>query len=228
MQTISIQAQKREIKGKQVKSLRNQEIIPGCINFSDSKKESLLIQIPFSSARKLVGLDKIYLVEVDLDGKKYTTILDEIQINPLNNKIVTINLTEITNETYVKVNMPVSITGISPAVKNNIGILVFTSKYIRVRVKLDTIQSELLLDISKLERVGQSIKISDIQMPASTIVDKSRDYSITLLTIAPPQKTKEVVATADATAEGATATAEGATVAPAKGATVAKGAEGKK
>lgn len=115
---MKLEVSTRTVKGKQNKSLLREGIAPGSID--RNKKETLLVQ---ADQHELIALDRAGSadrIEVTVDGKdNYTAVISEIYVNPLNNKVESFSLTELTPESHVTVRVPIVFEGVSPAVKNN-------------------------------------------------------------------------------------------------------------
>lgn len=184
-----LDVQKREIKGKANKKLRKQGIVPGAI--SRYKKPTLNVQMPENKLLPLLKSDKVELLEIHVEGEKepIKAVVTEIVVNPLNNRIESFLFTEVTPESHVIVRVPIRTVGESPAVRNNIGVLVFSSHYVRLVVNSENIVPYIEIDISKLEQVGQRVLVGDLDLPEGTKLASARDAELTVITIRPPQKT---------------------------------------
>ena len=91
--------------------------------------------------------------------------------------------------------IPFNIIGISPAVKNNLGVLVNTLDSIEVRSKLADLKPFIEIDISKLENVGQTINVDDITLPKGMSLINDEQAIETIVTITEIQRVEEVVVT---------------------------------
>jgi len=184
---VVIKAEKRQIKGKAVRKLRRQGYVPASID--RPKGETVLIKIPLKEANKLLKLDGVELVKVQVEGNgEYECVVVQLDIDPLNNKIYNINLAEITEDSHITVRVPIKIKGISPAVKSNIGVLLINNPYIKVVVNKNTLIPYLEIDISNLTEVGQRVVLDENILPEGVKLANYKDLGQTLLTIRPPQK----------------------------------------
>jgi len=84
--------------------------------------------------------------------------------------------------------LPFTFKGISPAVKNNIGILVQISDSISVRGKLEDLIPEIEIDVTGLEHPGQTISMEDVNLPKGLELIHKDDEDLPIATITQLQK----------------------------------------
>ncbi len=185
---IKLNLEKRKLVGKKVKRLRKQGVVPGAI--ARHKKATLNVQIKHNELLPLLRTNRVEKLELHIEGEKepIMAVVSELVVNPLNNQIESFLFTEVTPDSHVIVRVPIKTIGESPAVKNNLGVLVFSSRYVRLVVNSENIVPEITLDISNLTDVGQRILISDLDFPEGVKLASSKDAQQTVLTIRPPQK----------------------------------------
>ncbi len=191
---IKLELQKRDIKGKKVRVLRRKGLVPGAIDMH--KNLTINVQIKENELLPLVRSNKVEKLELHIEGEKEPiyAVVSEMVVNPLNNRIESFLFTQVVPESHVTVRVPIKTVGESPAVKNNIGVLVFSSRYVRLVVNSENIVPEIVLDISNLTDVGQRILIGDLDLPEGVKLASSKDAEQTVLTIRPPQKAIKVKA----------------------------------
>jgi large subunit ribosomal protein L25 len=84
MDFLKVEKRAESIKAKK---LRANDLIPGCV-YGGNLKDTLLIQIPLGPAMQLVKAKSTgSKVTVEVDGKKYVTLLKEIGRDAVSNKI---------------------------------------------------------------------------------------------------------------------------------------------
>ena len=185
---MQITAEQRSLTGKKVKRLRKQGYVPAVI--SRAKKESLLIKLTEAEARKVRDLKYVEKVTIKVDEQEIQTVVSEVEINPLNNKILHISFTEITPESHVIVRTPIKLKGVSPAVKNNIGVLLTNLSYVRLVFNSENLIPYLEIDISSLKDVGDRILFTADLLPEGVKPASFNDFGQTIVTIRPPQKVR--------------------------------------
>ncbi len=206
METITLE--KRELLGKKSQNLLAQGFIPAVVY--NAKGDSTNVQIESSSAKKLVRMaTSTTIFEAKLGDKTSKVLVKEVDFNPVTEEIRHIAFFEIDESKEMVFSIPFEIVGISPAVKNNLGILVKVLPDIDVRCKLADLKPSIVIDISGLEHPGQIIGVHDIKLPEGMELINKELEQATIVTITELQK-EEVVA---APVEGAPVEGE-AVVAP--------------
>lgn len=188
---VALKTEKRERRGKQNKSLLRSGIVPGAI--CRNKQDTLVVQANEHDLIDVVRANPSDIIEVEYDGNKYNTVKAEIVINPLTNKIEAFTLTELTPESHVNISVPVVLKGISPAVKNNLGVLIVNLPAIRMQANLTNLIPEIEVDISNLSEIGSRILVSDLPIIKTLKLASEKDRTLTVVTIRPLQKVETVV-----------------------------------
>jgi large subunit ribosomal protein L25 len=206
---VTVKLEKREVFGKKNNALRRNGIVPGSI--SRNGQETLAVQANELVVLPFTRVSGAEMVGVELDGKTYTCVVTHVHVNPLNNKIENFSLTELTKDSHVTVSVPIEITGVSPAVKNNLGVLVFNLPELKLTVNSNNIINTLSVDISNLADTGARILVGDIPGIENHKLASEKDRTLTVVTIRPLNKVEaSKQELAQAGAEGA-ATEEAAT-----------------
>ncbi len=199
---MTINAQKRDIKGKKVKQLRKSGLVPAVISLF--KKPSVLISISEVDANKLAKLKQVEKVKVVVEKQEFEVLMSEIVIDPVSNKILHINFVEVTPNSHVTIFVPIRLKGVSPAVKNNIGVLLRNLSYVRLVFNSENIIPYLEVDISGLDSVGDRILFTQDLLPEGVKPANFKEFGQTIVTIRPPQKVRVEAASAEGEAEGET------------------------
>ena len=162
MEKLSLQ--KRELTGRKAKQLLREGILPGVLY--NSKGESVNIQLPTSDAIILTNDATLTtIVDVEFDGKDKKVIIKDLDFSPRTEAIRHIAFFEIDEKQPMVFEIPFELVGISPAVKNNLGVLVNVLPTLEVRCKVSDLVPFIELDLTKLEFPGQSISVEDIKLP---------------------------------------------------------------
>jgi large subunit ribosomal protein L25 len=160
MESISITGSKRKSLGKaDAKALRNEGLVP-CIIYGG--KEEVHVQIDERAFNQLIYTPNQYIVNVDVDGETYSTILKDIQYHPLTDRIVHVDFQELVGRP-VKTTLPIITTGQARGVLNG-GRLRKVRRDVKVLGKPEDMPSFIELDITNL-RIGKAVKIGDLNVP---------------------------------------------------------------
>ena len=199
--------QNREITGKSNKKLLKEGKTPAVIY--NAKGESTNIQLDTDIASKIAReATSTTILDVELDGKEMKAIVKDLDINPLTEQLRHISMFEIDESKEMLFNIPFILEGVSPAVKNNLGILVHVLPALELKGKLSDLVENITIDISTLELPGQTIGVDDITLPEGMTLVNSDLAKAAIVTITQVQKAEEVEETAEEGEEGEVAEGE--------------------
>lgn len=205
-----LKLEKREILGKKVRHLRKQGLTPSVVY--NSKGECINTSMSSSDADWLYrNTTSTSILDTQLDKDSFKTLVKEFDINPVTEEINHVSLFQIDENAPMVFTVPFNIIGISPAVKNNLGVLVNVLDDIDVRCKLSDLKPYIEIDISKLDTVGQTINVDDIKLPEGMSLINDDQAKATIVTITEAQVIEApTTATEGETTEEATTDEESA------------------
>ena len=159
MKSLAISAKTREKVGKSdSKALRNQGKVP-CVLYGGEKQVSFYAHE--NDFRKLVYTSDVFLVELDIDGTKFSAIMQDIQFHPVTDKILHIDFLQVFDDKEITVSIPVKLTGLSIGVRNG-GNLMHRRKSIITRALPANLPDAITIDISDL-KIGMFVYIKDLR-----------------------------------------------------------------
>ncbi len=189
MKNISLKATKRtEISKKSNKKFRKVGQIPGVLYGQDH--ENINFFISEKELRNLIYTNKVYFIDLDIDGQVYKCIKKETQFHPVTDKILHIDLIKINEDKPVKIFVPVKLHGFAKGVQSG-GNLYKMKRYLKLKALMQFIPDELEIDVTDLE-LGKSIKVSDIKLENIEILEPTSDVIASVkLTRAAMSESKE-------------------------------------
>jgi large subunit ribosomal protein L25 len=110
---------------------------------------------------KLVFNPDVFQVELDIEGTKATAIIQELQQNPITDKVTHIDFLQLDPKKPVKIALPVRLTGASRGVLAG-GKLLQVYRRLKVIALPGDLPEAIIVDITKL-RIGQSIRVGDLE-----------------------------------------------------------------
>ena len=143
---------------KDAKALRDSGQVPCVLYGQGTQTHFSLSDI---KVEKLVFNPDVFNIELDIDGKKTNAIIQEIQQNPITDKVMHIDFLELDSKKPVKVALPVRLTGASRGVLAG-GRLMQVFRRLRVVGLPADLPEAIVIDITKL-RIGQSIRVKDLE-----------------------------------------------------------------
>ena len=160
MKTVTIKGQKRETVGKkEAKRLRAQEIIPAVLYDGE---DAIHLAIPFSELRSLVYTPDVYIVNLDIDGKIHSAIVQDVQWHPVEEQILHIDFLSIKKGTLVKTMIPVKTTGTAKGALEG-GKLYVNLRKLKVKALPKNLPDNITIDVSDLG-IGDNIQVKDIEV----------------------------------------------------------------
>ena len=194
MQTIEIKGSLRtELGKKSSKQIRKTESVP-CVIYGEG--ENIHFFAPELLFKNLVYTHKVHLVDLNIDGKIYKTILQDIQFHPVSDKIIHADFIKIFDDKPVVISVPISVYGNSAGVMAG-GKLSIKRRNLKIKGLPKNLPESISIDISNLN-IHDSIKVGDLAMDNIHFLDMKRTVVVTVATSRGAQK-------AEAGAAGGTA-----------------------
>ena len=153
---------------KDAAALRNADRVP-CVLYGSGKQ--LHFHVKQIDIQKIIFSPDVYQVEIDIEGEKSMGIIQELQQHPVTDKIVHVDFLELVAGKQIKVGLPVRLEGTALGVINGGRLLQVFRRLSCLGLPKD-LPEAISLDVSKL-RIGNSIRISSVQIPGVTILDPS-------------------------------------------------------
>ena len=202
-EVVQIEAKKRDLVGTGIsRDLRGKKMIP-CIIYGD-KKDPVPIQVDEKKLRVQINDAGFFSkqCEIKVEESVYKVLPKDIQLHPVNEKILHVDFLRVGQNTTVTLFVPVKFINENSCegVKQG-GVLNIVRHEVEIKTLVSKIPEFLEADLDGLE-IGDSIHISSIKLEegvSPTITD--RDF--TIATVAPPtvMKVEETVTEEEATDE---------------------------
>ena len=191
---ITLSAQKREVFGKQVKQLRSDGHTPAVIH--ERGKDSLHVVVNAGEFKKVFSAaGKHHAIKLDIDGKKYTTLLKDVVYAPARTDILHAVFQAIREDEKVTAEIPLKLSGEIPAEKASLLVLAHLDHITVEALPKDLIDS-VEVDASVLAEVGDKLHASDIRLPSGITLKTDPEAAI-----ASVEMPKDQIAEADAALE---------------------------
>src|SRR3972149_2442514 len=114
MESIEIKGAIRKNIGKNfTKQIRKDGQVPCCLY---GGKENINFQSHELSFKNLIYTPNVYLVNLEIEGTNYESVLQDIQFHPVTDRIMHVDFMEIKEGKKVKIGLPVKLTGDSEGV----------------------------------------------------------------------------------------------------------------
>lgn len=158
---------------------RNNGFVPGVLYGGGEDPVAISLRLPEVLKAIETGHFLSSTASLVHDGKKQMVIPQAIQMHPITDRPMHVDLFRVTAKQKIKVEVPVHFIGeeVSPGLKKA-GTLNVVRHTVELLVPAGNIPEFIEADVSKLE-IGDNVKISDIKLPSDaepTITD--RDFTI--------------------------------------------------
>jgi len=158
MKSITIKGSERESVGKvATKALRNAGAVP-CVLYGGNQP------VHFSADERafktLVYTPNAHTVVIELEGKSFNAVLQDIQVHPVSDKILHIDFFQLFDDKEITMEVPVQITGVSPGVLLG-GVLRLNTRKLKVKALPKNLPDFIEANISGLE-MGNKLYVTKL------------------------------------------------------------------
>lgn len=158
MKSIEISASLRNEFGKKgSQAIRKTDSVP-CVLYGQG--ENVHFTVTNDSLRNLVYSPDIYLVNLDIEGKKVKAIMKDIQFHPVKDNILHIDFYQIDEDKAIVMEVPVALEGLAEGVKAG-GKLTLQMRKIKVKALFNNIPEKLVINVSSLG-LGKTIQVGQL------------------------------------------------------------------
>ena len=183
MKSVEIVGFKRANLGKtSSKDLRLKAEVP-CVLYGG--KEQVHFSVPMYLFRALVYTPDAHIVDLNVEGKKFSAILQDIQFHPVNDIILHADFLQLDEKKEVKMEVPVRIKGNSVGVSKG-GKLVQRLRKVKISALPANLPDFVSIDVSDLD-LGKTVKVSSIETENYKILNPA---SVPVVTIEIPRALK--------------------------------------
>lgn len=166
MKTLEIKGTARTEFGKKgSRAVRREESVPAVIY---GNGETVHFSVPASELRHLIYTPHAYVVEVNIDGKKETVVMREVQFHPVHEHVLHVDFYRVDPNKPVALDIPVQLSGNSEGVKMG-GKLSLSKRKIRAQALLKDLPDTIKIDVTHLG-LGKSIFVGDLDIPGLTLL----------------------------------------------------------
>ncbi len=167
---IVLEAQKRTIKGKQVKALRRQGLLPGVIYGRIGKEqiEPLKIQLDLRETSKIINkLTGSSLVNLNLEGKTYPAILREAQRDVILGTLKHVDFMAVSLTDKLQTAVPIELIGQAPAEITMAAVVVTGISELEIECLPQDMPERIEVDATVLVDIDSAIYVKDLDLPSS-------------------------------------------------------------
>lgn len=109
------------------------------------------------------------LININVDGKEYLTVLQDVQSHPVSDRILHADFLELNPAKPVIIPVPIKVTGISPGVLLG-GKLIKKFRKLKIKALIQHLPNEIEVSIDTLD-INHSVRVSDIKLDNVEFLD---------------------------------------------------------
>lgn len=179
-------AEERKIKGRKVKKLRREGILPANLYGKKIKSQSLQVSLKdFQKIYQEVG--ETGLLDLKINSETRPVLIHNVQLNPVSGLPLHADFHQVSLTEKTVATVPIEISGESPAVEQGIGILIQPISEIEVEALPQDLPERLIVDISRLAQVDDAVTIADLSVDRKKVEIKA-DLKAIVAKIGPLEK----------------------------------------
>jgi large subunit ribosomal protein L25 len=181
MEENFLESERREIIGKQVKALRRAGKLPAIIYGGDAP--AIPVSLEYRTAyRVLAKVSSSDLVVLKVNGDQYHTLVRERQRDVITGELLHVDFQVVSLTELVRAEVGIQYEGESKAIQELNSILVPGLESVEVESLPQDLPSQLTVDISVLDELGDAIYVKDILVPSNVTILNEPDEMVVLVT----------------------------------------------
>lgn len=177
MKKVALTASKRTLYGRKVKKIRKLGSVPANV-FGKKMQSQAITVITDDFAKAFSEAGETTVILLDVEGTAIPVLVKKIQVHPLTGAYVHVDFLAVDLTQKVKANVPVKMTGVSPAIINSLGVLLELTDEIEVEALPADLPEQITIDIATLDRVGSAILIKDLVAPGGVTILTAKDTEL--------------------------------------------------
>lgn len=130
--------------------------------------ENVHFTVPAEGLRNLVYTPHIYVVELDIDGKKTKAILKDIQFHPVKDNILHVDFYQIDEKKPIIMEVPVQLEGLAEGVKAG-GKLTLQMRKMKVKALYNVIPEKVTVNVAHLG-LGKTVQVRELSFDGLEIL----------------------------------------------------------
>ena len=172
MKSIEVKGTARTIaehsseQSRALKALRKNNCVP-CVLYGAG--ENVHFTVTTDEVRNLIYTPHIYVVDLDIDGKKVKAILKDVQFHPVKDTILHIDFFQIDELKPIIMEVPVQLEGLAEGVKAG-GKLTLQMRKLKVRALYNVIPEKLTVNVAHLG-LGKTVKVGELSYEGLTLLN---------------------------------------------------------
>ena len=157
---IELKVENRKVTGKKVRFLRNKGVVP--VHLFGHNLDSLTLQGEAATLHKVIsqaGQTRLINLKVGRSEKAHNVMVREIQKDPIRGDLIHVDFYEVNMAEKIRVEVPIVITGESPALKMRENMLYQDLSSLHIECLPDKMPDRIPVDISVIKEVEEAVRV---------------------------------------------------------------------
>jgi large subunit ribosomal protein L25 len=185
----SLTAKLRKQKGAALKAGEIAETVPAILYGSGI--ENISLEIDKKSFLKIFREVGETLIDLDVEGKKYSVLIHDTQVQPLTQELIHVDFYQPNLKEEVETEVPIELIGEAPALKLG-GTLIMNMKEISVKALPKDLPSKIIIDVSSLNTFEDAITAKDIKLPVGVTIEIENPEEVIVQVVEPENVEEEL------------------------------------
>ena len=174
----------------EARKTRREGKVPGIL-YGKAIKNMLFEVGAIELDRYIVGEGCNSLIDVEINGETHKAMIKEVQRDPVNRKVIHLDLQQVEEGKIVTANVPINFVGEENLIRNGI-VLQKQKDSIKVKCEAESIPKGVTIDVAKA-KVGEIFKISDVEFGQEISIMDNLDSVMASITFEQKVKTLETI-----------------------------------
>lgn len=161
MKTFELKGSKRVGTGKKAANAFRREGIVPCVLYGG--EEVVHFTVTKEGIRKLIYTPEMFIVNLEIEGKSYMTILKDAQFHPVSDQLLHADFLQVFESKPVVMSIPVKLEGLAEGVKAG-GKLSLEMRKLKVKGLYKDFPEQLIINVEDLG-LGKTIQVGSLQFP---------------------------------------------------------------
>jgi len=170
MEKIVLNAVRRDVIGKHVKTLRREGKLPAVL-YGYGVESTPIVMDLLETTKALASIGSSTMVTVDLDGNMYNVLVRERQRDVILRTLLHVDFQTVSLTDTIRAQVSIVLgKEDAPAVTNFGALLIFGVEILEVEALPQDLPDRIVVDVSGLEMIGDSIRVEDLDLPKNVEV----------------------------------------------------------
>jgi large subunit ribosomal protein L25 len=192
MEKIIMKASRREVIGKQVKALRREGKLPAVIYGHGIEPTAITLEARDTN-KVLSSVGSSTLITIDLEGEEYSVLVRDRQHHVLRRHLLHVDFQALSMSETVRASVSLVLgEEEAPAVKAYGAMIITGVESMEIECLPSDLVDRLVVDISGLESIGDSILVKDLPVPEGITILDDPETMVVVATAPAVEEVEEV------------------------------------